>query len=47
MWDKVKTVRVDQTGREIVEWWPGADFNVVAARMIEEYPHGMLEIKLV
>ena len=47
MWDKVKTVHVDEAGREIVRWHETSDLDAVARALLDEQPHGVLEIKLV
>lgn len=47
MWEKVKTVHVDETGREIVQWHATSDIQEVARLMFEEHPRGVLEIKLI
>jgi hypothetical protein len=47
MWDRVKTVHVDETGREIVRWHDTEDLDSVARALLDEAPNGVLEIKLI
>lgn len=47
MWDRVKTVHVDEAGREIVRWHDTSDLDAVAKVILAEQPNGVLEIKLV
>ena len=47
MWDRVKTVQLDEAGREIVRWHETNDLTAVARALLEEDPHGVIEIKLV
>ena len=47
MWDKVKTIHLDETGAEIVQWHPTSSIEDVAAAMFVQYPNAVIEIKLV
>lgn len=47
MWDRVKTVHLDEVGREIATWHPTSDIEEVARAMFANYPNGVIEIKLV
>lgn len=47
MWDKVKTVHLDETGAEIVRWHPTDDIEEISRAMFAQYPNAVLEIKLV
>lgn len=53
MFDKVKTVRLDELGNHIAEWWPaeGRDDNVSLAEIVAaidaKHPHSLIEARYV
>lgn len=45
MFDIVKTVRLDDMGREVVEWHRDADIIEVVRAIEANYPHSLIEAK--
>ena len=45
MFDVLKTVRLDETGREITEWHRDANLAEVVAALDAQYPHSVIEAK--
>jgi hypothetical protein len=51
VFDRVKTVVLDDMGREIVSWHGSKDdpanLRNVALKLLEDHPHGVIEIRYV
>jgi SPX domain protein involved in polyphosphate accumulation len=51
MFDRIKTVRCDETGRLIEEWHGTKEnpvrFRDIAEKYLAEYPYGVIEIRYV
>lgn len=49
VWDRLKVVRVDATGRTITEWFHDVDgdLDTCAREVLDLYPNSVIEIKLV
>ena len=53
MFDKIKTIRLDETGREIAEWHPqaGRDASLSLAEVVAaidaKYPNSLIEARYV
>jgi hypothetical protein len=51
MFHRVKTIRLSETGTHIEEFWgtkeEPADLREIALRMLNEHPHGVIEMRYV